>query len=193
MVNNKFDHILDRLLNPKFLYTRFELIQNRNLIPKNPGIYTWYFKEISTLVPTDDCHVFENKKLLYLGISPRQSPSASMSKQNLQKRIINHCRGNASSSTLRFTLGCLRGLPLWRVGRRTNFGKEGEKSLSDWMNTNALVTWVEYPSPWDIEHRLICETKPPLNISGSFHEFKNTILELRSQAKQHAQSISLAR
>ncbi|MFJ4536179.1 GIY-YIG nuclease family protein [Streptomyces tibetensis] len=69
---------------------------------------------------------------------------------NLRKRVRYHHRGNAAGSTLRLTLGCLRGLELRRVGsgKRMTFGKVGEDTLSQWMADNARVCWVEQDEPW---------------------------------------------
>jgi hypothetical protein len=41
---------------------------------------------------------------------------------------------------------------------------EHEQKLSEWMGAHALVCWVEHPRPWEIEHRLIEELQPPLNL-----------------------------
>ena len=55
-------------------------------------------------MPVAGCYRHDDLTLLYTGISPRNTSSSA----TLRKRINNfHYSGNASSSTLRKTLGCL--------------------------------------------------------------------------------------
>jgi GIY-YIG catalytic domain-containing protein len=90
--------------------------------------------------------------ILYVGIAPRHMATRS-SRQNLRKRVRYHFRGNAYGSTLRFTLGCLLGLELRRVGsgKRMTFTKAGEAVLSEWTAEHARVCWLEHPEPWTAE------------------------------------------
>ena len=73
-------------------------------------------------VPAGACVVRDGWTLLYVGISPKASPSngAPASRQTIQSRIRYHYRGNAEGSTLRLTLGVLLaadlGIELRRVG-----------------------------------------------------------------------------
>src|SRR6516162_4544244 len=137
----------DALLNPARLWTRAEVVVRARdcPVPRQAGVYAWYFREIPPGVPTDDCRQALGATLLYVGISPKKPPSG----QDLRGRIRYHYCGNAEGSTLRLTLGCLLGLRLYRVGsgKRRTFADD-EKRLSDWMAQNALVTWFPTPEPW---------------------------------------------
>jgi hypothetical protein len=103
----------------------------------------------------------------------------------------------AAASTLRRTLGCLLaedlGLQLQQVGsseRRTNFG-EGEQRLSDWMASNALVSWLVREQPWDIEDELIAELDLPLNLKGNKrHAFHQTLTQARADCLERARQRS---
>lgn len=93
-----------------------------------------------------------------MGISPSKP---SISRQQLKERVRQHYNNNAFGSTLRLTLGCLLadelGIELSRVGssgKRLTF-VDGEQALSNWMEANALVTWMETPEPWVLEPQII--------------------------------------
>src|SRR5262245_36359634 len=124
----------DTLLHPARLWTRSEVLVRDCPVPREPGVYAWYFREIPPGVPTTDCRQALGATLLYVGISPKKPPSG----QDLRRRIRYHYCGNAEGSTLRLTLGCLLGLPLYRVasGKRRTFAY-GEERLSNWMAENA--------------------------------------------------------
>lgn len=108
-------------------------------------------------------------------------------KQNLRKRIISHYQGNASTSTLRRSLGVLltreSNFPLRRVGngKRMTFTHLGEQWLDDWMERNAYVCWVKHVSPWELEDELIATLSLPLNIKGNKdHEFADSLSQTQS-------------
>ena len=91
------------------------------------------------------------------------------SSSTLRQRVTYHYRGNAEGSTLRLTLGCLLsdrlGIELRRVGtgKRRTFSN-GEQALSEWMQANAFVCWVDHPEPWSLEEELIARYDLPLNL-----------------------------
>ncbi len=94
-----------RLLDPGHLWSRQEVLATPSPVPREPGVYAWYFREVPPRVPVADCHVYGSNTLLYLGISPKE-PSKNgfaASKQTLFDRIRYHHRGNAEGSTLRLT------------------------------------------------------------------------------------------
>ena len=99
------DQTLQALTKPIKLYSRREIMKNRKIIEKKPGIYAWYFKAVPKNVPTTNCIKHDIYTMLYVGISPKK-PSKT-GKRNLQARIKEHYNGNAYGSTLRKTLGCL--------------------------------------------------------------------------------------
>jgi hypothetical protein len=182
------------LLSPDRLWTRQECLTRDSPVPRAPGAYAWYFREVPPGVPVADCLCAEGAVLLYVGISPKRPTSSggTVSRQTLRSRIKNHFRGNAAGSTLRLTLGCLLetelGLRLRRVGRgdRCTFG-EGEQKLSSWMEKNALVTWLPVADPWRLEGQLIASVSLPLNLDQNRnHAFHEHLSALRREARRRA-------
>jgi hypothetical protein len=176
------------LLRPKKLWSRADIFEKPCPVPRASGLYAWYFKDIPPQVPTTGCITKNGLTLLYIGISPSTQPS----KRNLYSRIRYHMRGNASGSTLRFTLGCLLnitiGIRLQPTGRtkRLTFG-EGELTLSDWLEQNAYVAWVVREEPWLLENDLISKARPPLNLRGNEqHPFYPILKKIRREARETA-------
>ncbi|WP_033316847.1 GIY-YIG nuclease family protein [Pontibacter roseus] len=193
------DIIKQQLLNRPILKSRQEVLQSPCPIPKAPGIYAWYFKEVPPGVPTEGCHCYNEYTLLYIGISPKAPPvnGGKPSSQTIRSRLRYHYNGNAEGSTLRLTLGCLLSdnlnIQLRRVGsgKRLTFGR-GEEALSDWMNQNAFITWSEYPTPWEPEEELIKSLYLPLNLDqNQHHPFYRGLKEIRRQAKAEAKSLPI--
>ncbi|CRI66925.1 conserved exported hypothetical protein [Thiocapsa sp. KS1] len=159
------------LLAPACLWSSAEVLASPSPVPREPGVYAWYFRHIPPGVPTADCHRYEDFTLLYIGIAPKAPPmnGARPSTQRLVDRVRYHYRGNAEGSTLRLTLGCLLSETLDIELRRVGSGKrmtfaEGEGVLSGWMADNAFVTWVVDPAPWVLEEKLISGLSLPLNV-----------------------------
>ena len=191
---------LSSLTNLNILYSRTQVLEKQIQVPKKSGVYAWYFNEIPPTVPTTGCIKHSDLTLLYIGISPSKPPTNGKppSSQNLYNRIRYHYQGNAEGSTLRLTLGCLLssklGIELRRVGsgNRMTFTREGEKRLSDWMQANAYVAWVEHPQPWVLEHEAICSLSLPLNLRDNCaHSFSSTLSKLRSDMKKRAQELPI--
>lgn len=68
----------------------------------------------------------------------------------------------------------------------------GERILSEWMNENAFVCWLEHPAPWEIEGALINELRPPLNLAeNSHHPFFRDLSQVRKKAKVRARSLDV--
>jgi hypothetical protein len=189
---------LDSLLYPDRLYSRDEVLSNPSPIPKDSGVYAWYIKEVPPMVTTDGCHVQDDKTLLYVGISPKQTPrQGKPSTQTIWHRIRYHYRGNAEGSTLRLTLGCLLSeqldIELRRVGsgKRMTFHK-GEEKINQWMQENAYVTWFSHPEPWRIEDQAISQLSLPLNLKDNKkHPFHRKLSSIRRQNKRKARALKI--
>lgn len=186
-----------RLLIPQRLWSREEVLLRPCPIQKIPGVYAWYFKNIPSSIPTEDCIKYGAYALLYIGISPKAPPQNGKkpSSQTLFNRLRYHYRGNAEGSTLRLTLGCLLNntlsIELRRVGsgNRLTFAK-GEATLSEWMSENSFITWVEHPKPWELEEELISEYSLPLNLDkNQHHPFYPTLKKIRHDAKDKARKL----
>ena len=186
--------ILEQVSDPERLWSRSEVLAKPSPVPRESGLYAWYFKDIPPEVPSDDCITSRGLTLLYSGISPKAPPKGGKnpSTQTLWNRIRYHFNGNAEGSTLRLTLGTLLartlGIELRRVGsgKRMTFDT-GEETLSQWMDDNAFVTWVVHPRPWELETEVIRKLSLPLNLDqNKGHPFYPVLSDARRQAKQNA-------
>jgi hypothetical protein len=182
--------IYSEIIEPSKYWSRTEILANPSPVPKQPGVYGWYFREIPPDVPIDNCIRHNDLTLLYVGIAPRQGDK--ITRQNLARRIRYHLRGNAYGSTLRLSLGCLLGqqlgIKLQKVGssKRFTFGI-GEDILSNWMSRNAFVTWLVRDNPWTMEAYLLHMLSLPLNLRGNEnHPFHPVLSGIRHSCKQQA-------
>ena len=185
------------LLAPTRLWSRDEVLARPCPVPREPGVYAWYFRQIPPSVPTDGCIRCGPYTLLYLGIAPKAPPTngAASSRQRLSHRVRYHYRGNAEGSTLRLTLGCLLAADLGLEFRRVGTGKRltfaaGEAALSAWMGANAFVSWLADPTPWKLEARLIRDLCLPPNLDqNDGHPFQTTLTEVRRRARARAREL----
>jgi hypothetical protein len=190
---------IDELKRPARLWGRAQILTRPCPVPRVPGVYGWYFRDVPPGVPIDDCLHVQGASLLYVGISPKQSPrnGGPPSRQQLANRVRYHFRGNAAGSTLRFTLGCLLAeilrIELRRVGSgdRQTFAT-GEYRLSDWMADNAFVCWIPTENPWIVEDMLISKLSLPLNLQGNEgHPFHRVLRALRSLHRSRATQLPI--
>jgi hypothetical protein len=187
------------LLLPNKLWSRAEILSSPCPVPRSPGVYAWYFKQIPPHVPIADCLTIDGLTLLYIGISPKAPPmnGRPASRQTLRSRLRYHMCGNAEGSTLRLTIGCLLskeiGLELRRVGsgKRLTFC-QGEQVISEWLAVNAFVTWDECANPWVVEENLIRQLVLPLNLDqNDRHPFSRQLSEIRRVAREHVRQSSV--
>src|SRR5262245_35348251 len=183
---------------PERLYSRAEVLQRPSPVPNANGLYAWYFRNIPSVIPTDNCLKFNGNTLLYIGIAPDKINKPN-SRATLLKRIRQHYAGNAEGSTLRRSLGALlsdqSGFPLRRVGsgKRVTLTHPGEQYLDEWMDKNAFVSWMALPEPCLIEHQMLRELSCPLNIKDNeHHTFCSTLKKLRSDAICQARTLPIA-
>lgn len=184
------------LLAPAALHSRSQVLGRPSVVPAAPGVYAWYFDELPRRVPAIGCHRFDGHTLLYVGISPKEpGRDGRVSKQSLRTRVQYHYRGNAEGSTLRLTLGVLLGdelgIELRRVGSGTRMTfSDGERVLSEWMEQNARVAFLETPSAWLVESNLISELVLPLNLDQNAHSpFRAELSQIRSAARVRARAL----
>jgi hypothetical protein len=179
------------------MYTRAEVLSAPCPVPREPGVYGWWFARVPDGIDAEACVLRDGSRLLYVGISPRRPPANGRppSQRSLRHRIKYHYTGNAEGSTLRRTLGCLLsdelGIELRRVGsgKRMTF-VEGEPTLSAWMSDNARVSWIVDPAPWLLEERFIGHLDVPLNIEGNNHNrFHAELVAVRAAAAARARAL----
>ena len=98
------------LLAPARLWSRADVLASPSPVPREPGVYAWYFREIPPGVPTADCHRHADLTLLYVGIAPKAPPrnGARPSRQRLSDRVRYYYRGNAEGSTRRMIVSRVR-------------------------------------------------------------------------------------
>jgi len=153
---------------------------------EHPGIYAIFLKEGRELYPS---LVLADRRLLYIGIAT-----------NVYDRFFKQhfCKHNSSLSTFRRTIGAmlhLKAIPRLGKPEKTcyhyKFEEKEEKKLSSWMKDN--LEWIYCKNDDDdlwkilkIERDIVIELKPPLNIKHSEHEFKETVLKLRTECRQEA-------
>jgi hypothetical protein len=176
------------------LWSRVEILAEPCPVPRSPGVYAWFFRDVPRQVSTEGCVQRDGLTLLYVGISPkRPTPGKKPSKETIQSRLRDHMgKTNAEGSTVRMTLGCLLseslGIQLQRPGKRFTFGL-GEAVLSEWIGRNAFVSWTLHPEPWLLEDRLIAQLNLPLNVKDNArHPFCPTLKDIRARAKAAARS-----
>lgn len=165
-------------LQPEHLIPASALIQDRSLVPAEAGIYAWWFRPELSGVPLEGTLEKDGYRLLYVGIAPRRPSRAGRESQgNLRKRIMrNHLGNSLGRSTLRRSLACLLAEPMrFTIGYKTSkmmIPREQENALTEWLGTNAAVSWLAYSAPWTLEDYLLQKGPAlPLNIKGSAHEF----------------------
>src|SRR5690554_2858813 len=191
-------NVLEQLKNPELLVARSEVIGKSTQVPKESGIYAWYFKSLphTDINEIDGLHLHKGWYLLYVGISPSKPPANGKppSKGTLRRRINNHMKGNASTSTLRLSLGCLLseslGIELSQVKKKFNFLLD-ESKLSDWLEKNVKVTWVTHNEPWMIEEDVIFSLKPPLILRDNpGNPFYKTLYIARKEVRDKARKLA---
>jgi hypothetical protein len=96
---------------------------------------------------------------------------------------------DTSRSTLRRSIGCLLAEEL-RVefvvkrqsrGTRCHYGfdSQGEVALTNWIEENARVSWVEHTEPLILEAHLIKTLTIPMNIKSNSHPFVRVLSSRR--------------
>ena len=171
------------LLAPPRTWRVDELWDTSDVPPAEAGVYGMYFDRPPADAPVNDCVSDDGRHLLYVGIAPARPGS----RQTLRRRLRQHFRGNARSSTLRKTLGCLLqeelGLEFRRLSARSaRFTPDGEASLSAWMAEHVRVAWCKDPRPWLVEERLIAGLSLPLNLRGNErHPFHPVLRRRRAE------------
>jgi hypothetical protein len=179
------------LLCPKRLFSVFELRNAPTIIPKEGGIYAWWFSKVPPGVPVDETAIQDGRWLLYVGIAPRKpSAAGSVSKSTLRDRLLTHCRGPLALSTLRRTVAVLLASELGlsitlTASEKFKMSTAHETRPTQWMNENARVIWVTNPAPWEVEEHLIQgPVRLPLNIQGSSDPFAKVLSNMRSRIRQ---------
>jgi Ser/Thr protein kinase RdoA (MazF antagonist) len=169
------------LLHPQKLFSRDDVLTRPSPVPKQPGVYAWYIRNLPEIVPTAVCHHHNNLALVYVGIS-----------NNLRKRIRRHFYGSTNTSTLRRTLGALlidelNLTPEMKSKTKFYLGQSEEK-LSQWLAQNGSVVWLAHQNPRQLEQAVLASNLSlPLNVEGNKgHPFRPMLTRLRQALKEKA-------
>ena len=65
------DSEISAFLHPAHLYSREEVLPRPSPVPASPGVYGWWFQGLPPLVDARGCARCNDRRLLYVGISPR--------------------------------------------------------------------------------------------------------------------------
>src|SRR5262249_31585844 len=89
--------ICDELMKPSRLWTKAEVLLKPSSVPKAPGVYAWFFRDLDAFIPSANCYAVGEFRLLYVGISPSAPPQNGKlpSTQALFHRSRYHMNGNA--------------------------------------------------------------------------------------------------
>ena len=179
-MTTRITRLVNSLLSPKRLYSRDELLENRETIPQSAGTYVWYIrpKAFPSFVPTAHCWRHAGLMLAYIGVT---GPSS----KGLYRRLHAHYNRDAGHSNFRLSLGLvlqdvlnLRLLPR----AHPDFEVGGEKQLSAWLDENAQAAWAiteDRKTAEAIEDRILADHKPVLNTDGNEHPFAKVLKQLK--------------
>lgn len=172
MITNEF-HVFDPLKD------------DVNTVPALSGNYIFALRKNSKLpdigIPITYTK-FEDYEVIYVGLASN----------NLKDRDVKkHFNGNAGSSTLRKSLGCLFGYNLiprdshYNSNGKTKFSAVDENKLSDWIRTNLLLFYYPNKDFVNVESDLIQSLNPPLNLDKNDNainsEFRKHLSKLRNK------------
>ena len=83
------ESVLHRLMQPAELLAREDAIGPSGSLPRDPGVYGWYFpSSMPPGVPVDGCHEFHGSRLLYVGIAPSR-PGGKSKQKAISSRSAN--------------------------------------------------------------------------------------------------------
>ena len=142
-----------------------------SIAAEEAGLYSWWANtEAERLfihigrVPTG--------KLIYVGqAGATRWPSGTKSAATLKSRIQdNHIRGNASSSTFRYTISAvLRESLNLRLAGPKKLIPEDNRRVSNWIENHlqvAIVPWEDRDSLEHVEQEVLDILDPPFNLIG---------------------------
>lgn len=190
------------LLYGKWLYCKTEMMKNKEIenlldqcilvdpmneqemecIPDSQGIFLFVLRKGCNLPDigiSPVCHKYKGLDVLYAGIS-----------EDLNNRVLHeHFGKDASISTLRKSLGSIRGLTKMRKGKsgksKTKFTPEDEATLSEWMKEDFELYYCSDEGDINAMKRALIEYfNPPLNLQENRNvenqEFRAKVSSLRS-------------
>lgn len=170
------------IIETKILYSRQEIVSRDSnvVIPNEPGVCTFYFKEIPGDTPTIKCKTKGGLTSLFISETGK-----------LRRRIkTEHLKGKTDRSVLRVGLAALlyaQGklhYSIYRKGKDDILHSEGEKWLNNWMDENAFVCWQLHDNPLALKKEMLKDHSFPLNTQHNSdnpfcYQMKQLIEEVR--------------
>lgn len=167
------------------LFVRFDPLEDSiESVPNLPGNYIVTLRKGISLPDigiTPFFTMFQGMNVIYIGLA-----GTSLQDRDIKK----HFKGNAGSSTLRKSIGCLFGYELiprdsqFKKNKKTKFSKEDEILLSTWMTHNLLLFYYPNTDYISFEEKLIQKYNPPLNLDKNMNpinkEFRAKLSLLRN-------------
>jgi len=155
-----------------------------------PGLYAWRVDDagLATVSAPFDSTL---PSLIYAGQAGAASTrTGKVGSATLLSRINgNHLRGNVGSSTFRKTLTAVLLEPLGlRLAGPSKLSAASNELLSEWMRAHLAVAVVSCPERVTLaalEHDVLAELDPPLNLQGMNHSGVRSELRLLRKRLAH--------
>jgi hypothetical protein len=155
-----------------------------------PGLYAWWVDDAGAADLSGGLGGSVAGRMYAGQAGATKWPSGTTVDATLRSRISsNHLRGNVSGSTFRLTLASVLAdeLELQPTGPK-NIGREGEGRLSEWMRDHLAIAvhpFEHRDALADLEHRVLGELNPPLNLEGRpASEIRQALTRLRAGAPE---------
>jgi hypothetical protein len=152
-----------------------------------PGLYAWWVDDAGATDLSGGLAGQIAPGRIYAGqTGATKWPSGKVGSATLRSRISSqHLGGNVRGSTFRLTLASVLAHELsLRVIAPKNIGHDGEIRLSQWMQEHLAVgvhPFEERDALADLEHRVLAELNPPLNLEGRpASEIRTVLTRLRT-------------
>ena len=133
---------VDYFKKPLHLYEPSEILKNKDIVPRERGIYGWYFDEVPNQLNASenlDYIKVGSMYLLYIGIAGKDT------NRTLYARLVgDHLGQNPRGSTLAHSLHAILDIPFDDLKRRRN-----------WMSKHMKVAWKVCPNPGEIEKHIL--------------------------------------
>jgi len=156
-------NLVDYFKKPLHLYKTSEILEDKNIVPREKGIYGWYFDEVPSQLNAPkglDYIKVGNMYLLYVGTEEEDT------EQTLYGRIENHLGGNPRSSTLAHSLHAILDIPF-----------DGKDQRRVWMSKHTKVAWEIYPNTKIIEDEIFEKYGHVLLLNIKGNEKRNPVKE----------------
>lgn len=160
------------------------MTMDSSMLPNVAGNYVFLLRKGSQLPKID---IEPKIPEVTLDGNTYQAIYTGIASESLRQRVYHFVGNDASSSTLRKSIGRLFGYDLIlrkeSDTKHKKFKLADEEKLTEWMKNNLLLAFVENADPESMEDKLIAELNPPLNLEKNHNkvnaEFRALLSKLR--------------